>query len=222
MQQTRHRCNCTSLRTPRKLHAVSGALFGLFVIAHLTINALSLHKIAFGGAIGLVHGAIAVLPWITLPLIFLPLLFQIGSGLYLLHKEGLIYHTGGCNRGSTLRYFLQRLTGPIILLFVLLHLGTLHNWGWHRVDHDAQSHTGYLTQQLFPAQGVVLSLFFLTGVAAMAYHLANGAITGNQVWGIIRRDAARKRWRHICAITGLALFLAAMAALIGFGIPGMA
>lgn len=221
MEQIRHTCNCRPLRTPRKLHAVSGTLFGLFLTAHLTINALSLHPTTFTGVIGFIHSITAALPWITVPLIFVPLLFQIGSGLYLLRKEGLAYYTGGCNRGSTLRYFLQRLTGPVILLFALLHLGTLHNRGWHRVSHDAQTHTGYLAQQLFPAQGMAFSLLFLTGVAAMSYHLANGAITGNQVWGIIRKNTARKYWRHICICAGVTLFLAALAAFIGFGLPGL-
>lgn len=215
-------CNCKSLRLPRRIHAVSAVFFGLFLIVHLAVNATALHPPAFISASGEIHSVITQLPYITLFLVFLPLVVQIGSGLHLLSQEGLRYNSGGCNRGSTLRFFLQRASAIAVLIFVTLHLGTLHQWGWHRVPHQsAGSPTGYATTQLFPAFGAILSLLFLLGLTAMVYHLANGAITGAHVWGIIKTDRAKGIWRRLCATAGVCLLVAGIAAFIGFGIPGM-
>ncbi|MGB8600897.1 MAG: hypothetical protein WCD42_01740 [Rhizomicrobium sp.] len=215
-------CNCKSLRLPRRLHAASAVVFGLFLIVHLIVNATALHPPAFISASGTIHSIIAQLPYITLFLVFLPLVVQIGSGLHLLSQEGVRFNAGGCNRGSTLRFFLQRISAIAVLIFVTLHLGTLHQWGWHQVPrHNASTATGYATAQLFPAFGAALSLLFLLGVTAMVYHLANGAITGAQVWGIIKTDRTKRIWRRLCTTAGVCLLVAGIAAFIGFGIPGL-
>ena len=81
----------------------------------------------------MIQGTLAHLPGFTLVAIFLPLLFQAASGLYLLRKHGLKYSVKKCNRGGKLRFFLQRATGLAILAFAAFHVGTLHAWGLHAV-----------------------------------------------------------------------------------------
>lgn len=217
-----HRCACRALRTPRRLHAAGGALFGLFAIVHFGVNATGGHPKTFARLVGTIHAMIDAVPGLTIAFVFLPLLMQIGSGLYLLYKDGLRYRPKGCNRGSTPRFFLQRATAIIVLAFVCLHLGTLHGWGLHPVPRTATGAlAGYDPTHIFPAFGWAGALAFLLAVWSLSFHLANGAISGAHVWGVVSSDAGKRGWRRICATFGAFAALTSTTAWLAFGCIGL-
>jgi hypothetical protein len=201
----------------RRVHALSGALFALFLTMHLIVNASAWNVDLFCGNIGLIRLLHQTLPWLIGAAIFLPLLTQVSTGLYLLLKAGLRYQTGGCNRGSTPRYFLQRLSALFVLAFVTMHLGVLHGWGFHAVPHGPAAHglAGYDPAHVLFG-GALAALPFLFGIWAVAFHLANGAISGARVWGLFRDPAVWPRWRIACLISGIALAFAGLLAWTAF------
>jgi hypothetical protein len=121
-------CKCSFLRPPRKFHATVGLWLAIFLGVHLSIGLTGISPHDYEGAVGLLHRSLAHLPGAVFLLVFLPMLLQASSGLYLLVKEGLRYEMKSCNRGGKLRYFLQRWSGLAILAFLLPHVGSMHGW----------------------------------------------------------------------------------------------
>lgn len=217
-----HACSCGTAKTPRRWHSIAGGIFALFLAVHFCVNGSSWNLPVFTTFVGWIHAVIDFMPGITLALVFLPLFVQIASGLYLLHLNGLGYHAKGCNRGSTPRFFLQRLSGAILATFVVLHLGTLHGWRFQAV---ARNHSGalagYDATHIFPQIGSPGAVLFLIGVLAAAFHVANGAINSGHFWGFIRTKREKRGWRRLCTGIGILAAIAGTAAWLGFGCAGV-
>jgi hypothetical protein len=117
----------------------------------------------------------------------------------------------------------------ILLVFLTFHLATMHRWGLHlvfRLTHWP-SLERYATGGLFEpsrafasARGglgnfwsgaaghpanLLVAEFYLLGIAAAAYHLANGVSNGAEVLNFVTTaQSQRKLWRTcICAGLGL-------------------
>jgi succinate dehydrogenase / fumarate reductase cytochrome b subunit len=233
------KCSCQGLLRPRRVHALCGLWMACFLSAHLAIAVTGWSPAAYQRNIGFVQKTLGHLPGFTLVAILLPLLFQAASGLYLLRKEGMRYGVKKCNRGGKLRFFLQRLTGPAILAFALFHVGTLHEWGLHRVYQA--THTAalsrYATGGLFQAGGAafrstvegfgsfcgastagnfLVALVCLLGVWAAAFHAANGAWSGGVIWNLLPTPESKRRWGYVCVAIGMVLIVGGTAAWYAF------
>jgi succinate dehydrogenase / fumarate reductase cytochrome b subunit len=209
-----------------------------FLCAHLAIGVTGWSPAAYQINIGFIQNALAHLPGFALIAIFLPLLFQAASGLYLLRKEGMKYSVKKCNRGGKLRFFLQRVTGPAILAFAFFHVGTLHEWGLHRIYQTTHmaALNGYATGGLFQAGSafqstvegfanfcgastagnLLVAAFCLLGVWAAAFHTANGAWSGGVIWSLVPTPESKRRWGYVCVAMGMVLFAAGTAAWYAF------
>jgi succinate dehydrogenase hydrophobic anchor subunit len=63
----------------------------------------------------------------------LALAIHVTLGLRTLCREGLKLGVQKHHHGSDLRYWLQRVTAVILLVFLAFHLATMHRWGFHLV-----------------------------------------------------------------------------------------
>jgi succinate dehydrogenase / fumarate reductase cytochrome b subunit len=210
------------------MHALGGLWMACFLFAHLAIGVTGLSPRAYQRSTDFIHGVLARLPGITLIAIFIPLLGQMASGLYLLRKEGMKYNVKKCNRSGKLRFFLQRVTGLTILAFTLFHVGTLHAWGLHMVYRatHAAALSRYAAGGLFQAGGAafrstvegfrsfcgssaagnwMVAVFCLLGTWAAAFHAANGAWSGAIVWSLAATPESKRRWRRVSAAIGAVL-----------------
>src|SRR3712207_17754 len=107
----------------RRLHSLTGLVFGGYLIVHLLINA----AIAQGGRhyqdqVDKIH-SLPFLPVIEWTFIYLPILFHTVYGVW-------ITATGRPNAGSypygkNVLYVLQRVSAIVIVLFVLFHVLSL-------------------------------------------------------------------------------------------------
>jgi succinate dehydrogenase hydrophobic anchor subunit len=210
-----------------------------FLFAHLAIGVTGWSPLAYQRNIDAIQGALGRLPGFTLDAIFLPLLLQAVSGLYLLRKEGMKYGVKKCNRGGRLRFFLQRATGLAILGFALFHVGTLHEWGLHAVYRA--THLGALSRYaaggLFQAGGAafqstvegfgtfcgnrspgnwMVAAFCLLSIWATAFHAANGAWSGGIIWKLASTPEAKRRWRYVSTAIGVVLIVAGTVAWYAF------
>lgn len=200
----------------RKLHSLSGIVpIGVFLIEHLLTNSL-----AFGSADKFndaVHG-IHDLPYLlALEIfgIFLPLAFHAlyGIKIAMTAEPNVRAYPYMDNR----RYFLQRLTGYIAFVFVIVHLlkfrfAHLIGWGPEFIGSDDPfeiTRTG-LTEWAPWGIGVpawMTITFYLIGLWASCYHFANGIWSFCISWGITVGEKAQKRVGMAAAAVGILLFV---------------
>ena len=171
-----------------------------------------------------VHSLGVLLPIFEIGLIAV-LAFHIAVGLRLMRRDKLKFITGDHFHGSPMRQWLQRVTTVIMLAFILFHVVVMHRWFGGRFDpHDAFSSASQAIWQFWRGQpagsfpNLLFAQFYLLGIVAAVYHVANGLATGAEVLGFIKTSAAQDRlWRiSICAAP--ALLLAGLAAWWAFAV----
>jgi len=196
----------------RRLHSLFGLLpVGGFLIFHLWENSHA----RFGPK----HYNEAVVAWLQglnylvpaeIFVIALPLLFHAGYGV-------VVLRSGKGNWGDFpwLRYrfyWLQRISGVAILLFLLLHVGGTRIWGlWNpAVRIDLFGHMQSLLSQ------PLIFLIYLGGLLLSVFHLSNGLWSMAIAWGLTTTAQAQRRWAYLCG--GLFLLLSALGlhGLLGF------
>jgi succinate dehydrogenase / fumarate reductase cytochrome b subunit len=183
------------------------------MVVHLTTNASLLNGVpTFQRAVMQIHSLGKLLPLVEWTFIFFPLLFHGLIGVW-------ITKTGHSNVSrykftSNRRYFWQRVTGIIALVFLMTHVFHLH--GWFHVKPWLE----YVAEPLGMARfrpysaastlaealdGVLWPTFYLAGVLACVYHLANGLWTAGITWGLWLTPAAQARATKVCVVIGLVL-----------------
>jgi succinate dehydrogenase / fumarate reductase, cytochrome b subunit len=225
--QTQHApkpgCACGVLRPPRKFHAAVGLWLAAFLGVHFLIGLTGINPRNYEGAVGLLHRSLAYLPGAVFLLVFLPMLLQAASGLFLLAKEGLRYDVKSCNRGGKLRFFLQRWSGLAMVAFLLAHVASMRGRGLAQPGYAQLGHWSALASSgapdgaayaytasgfhpfSSPALDAITIVLLLIGVLGTVYHVANGACSGGILWKLAESDGGKARLTYMSAIAGLAL-----------------
>lgn len=235
-----HDSGCGGHACPRRYLAITGFFLGTFVVLHLAVNLLGLWPARFQAAVNRIHGLGAASPILEIVLIFIPLAIHVALGLRTLRREKLRFGVEKHHHGSDMRQWLQRVTAVILLTFLTFHLATMHRWGLHQVFRLTHwpALERYAAGGLFepsrafssardglgnfwsaaaghPAN-LLIAEFYLLGIAAAVYHLANGVATGAEVLGLIPTPAAQERLWRVCLVAASALLLAGLAAWYAF------
>ncbi len=191
----------------RRLHSLSGVLpVGVFLVVHLWTNATAL-----GGREPFDHAVddiqkLPFLPAIEVLGVILPLAFHALFGVYLatLGRPNV----GRYNHARNWAYVFQRITGGVAFLFVLAHLWELRIQKWlFGMSHHAFFDTlvSHLASVRF---GLPLTaIFYLLGIGASVFHLANGLVTFTMTWGLVTSRRAQGRLALVAATFGTILFL---------------
>jgi succinate dehydrogenase / fumarate reductase, cytochrome b subunit len=209
-------CACGVLRPPRKFHAAVGLWLAAFVGVHFLVGLTGVNPQNYEGAVGLLHRSLAYLPGAVFLLVFLPMLLQAASGLFLLTREGLRYDVKSCNRGGKLRFFLQRWSGLAMIAFLLAHVASMRGRGlvghWSSLsssgapDGAAYAYTASGFHPFnSPLLGTLTIALLLAGVMGTVYHVANGACSGGILWKLVESDGGKARLTYLSAVAGLAL-----------------
>lgn len=202
----------------RRLHSLAGLLpIGAFLFFHLGTNA----TVALNGPTGQdvfqvqvdrIHALGPLVYPLEILFIFLPLAFHAGLGVKM-------WLQGQPNPGhypfwGNIRYTLQRVTGVIALLFILVHLWQMHwlggilpggsNFDPHRATGTA---AGVLQSRFWIAP------FYLVGTLAAAFHLSNGVWTGLITWGVTVGRGAQRKSGYACAALGIMLAVFGLASI---------
>ena len=208
----------------RRLHSLSGLVpVGAYMVVHLLTNASILNGPgAFQSNVNMIHNLGAILPVVEWGFIFGPLLFHGLVGVW-------IATTGRSNvahyrYASNYRYWLQRWSGMLALLFILVHVLHLHGWfhndWWHRYV------TGPLGMAVFrpynasstlaqALTGVVWPVFYALGMLSCVYHLANGIWTAGITWGVWTTPKSQRLATWLVTAFGIGLGVVGMSALWG-------
>ena len=233
-------CACSGNICPRRYLAITGLCLGTFLILHFGVNVLGLWPARFQAAVNHIHGLGGALPVLEIALIFIPLTIHVALGLRTLRREKLKFGVEKHHHGSDMRQWLQRVTAVILLAFLAFHLATMHRWGWHlffRLTHWpllARYRMGGLFEpsRAFASArdglgnfwsaaaghpvNLLVAEFYLLGIAAAVYHLANGVTTGAEVLGLTSNPAVQQRLWRCCLVAAPALLLVGMAAWYAF------
>lgn len=207
----------------RRLHSLSGIVpVGVFLVEHLFTNSTAwLGPAKFNEHVHWIHN-LPFLAAVEFLFIFLPLAFHAGYGIK-------IAMTGRPNSAAypymdNWRYTLQRVSGYVAFLFILVHLGHFrfaHLFGGTEYigqsDPFAVTRAGFVNGVL-PAPMMVL--IYLIGLGASVYHFCNGIVTFCITWGITVGDLARKRVGFGAAGLALLLFVWGVMSLAAFAGSG--
>ncbi|MFY9781259.1 MAG: hypothetical protein WAJ85_12225 [Candidatus Baltobacteraceae bacterium] len=195
-------CACKKVKPFRRAHGLFAIAFGTFLAVHLFVNASALEPARFGTNVAALRALAAALPALEAVAIGLPLLGLVACGLFLLYQAGLRYPAKGCNRGGKVRYFLQRTSALVIVAFIAFHVATLSTWGLNGGAFEPSRPYASVAAAL---RSPAVKAFYLLAIVAVSYHLANGLFTGAGLWGLVRSDEGKRRWRWVCAALGISL-----------------
>ena len=211
----------------RRLHSLSGLIpVGAYMVVHLMTNASAANgAMTFQENVYLIHSLGRLLPYVEWGLIFLPILFHGIVGVAII--AGGLPNSNQYRYGPNYRYTLQRYTGMIAFVFIVLHVGHLHGWfhneswlnyvarplgGARFRPYNATSTTGAALQ----FWGAVL--LYMIGLVACVYHMANGLWTMGITWGVWTSEKGQARASALCTILGIGLLVLGTTAV--FGIRG--
>lgn len=197
----------------RRIHSLTGIVpLGLYMFVHLATNASLLNGTqTFQRAVYLIHSPGKLLPLIEWVFIFLPLVFHAVIGVWIA-KTGKS-NVGHYTNSSNWRYSFQRWTGVIALVYLFFHILHLHGWFHAELWLTAIQPLGFASFRPYNAastlveamSGYVWPAFYLVGVLACVYHLANGLWTAGITWGLWITPKAQERASQLCTAIGVVI-----------------
>jgi len=201
----------------RRLHSLTGIIFGLYIVVHLTVNATLLEGSRHDGSptvfqvqVDQIHRLpfLVLIEWVF---IYLPILYHIVFGVYIMIKGKP--NVGSYPYGKNWLYLLQRVSAIILVGFIGFHVLTMKGvFGGELgkeltfvpVDHATQSTINHMH-----AAWWVWAVIYPLGILAGTFHLANGFWTAAITWGLTVSKSAQRRWGFVCI--GIFLFTTTLA-----------
>ena len=199
----------------RRLHSLTGLVFGGYLVVHLIVNA----TIAQAGAVyGVQVRKIHELPllWaLEWGLIFTPIIYHTVYGVW-------IILTGQPNNPSypyskNWFYLLQRISAIVIVLFMVFHVLSLKYgaFGWISPDLQFDPHRATQTVHAHLNTSILVAwIIYPLGILASCYHLANGFWTAAITWGLTVSAGSQRRWGYVCTAIFVATLGLGLTALI--------
>ena len=187
----------------RRLHSLSGVVpLSAFFAEHMWTNAASLAgDRAFDKAVANLQ-RIPGLWFLEVFGILLPLLFHASYGIWVaVNARPDLRHYAYPRHWA---YMLQRVTGVLTLMFVLWHL-----WELRVQKAFFGMRPEYFSTELADRLGALqwgipwMSVLYVVGVLAAAYHFANGLWGFLCSWGVVATRPAQQRALAVCAVLGV-------------------
>jgi succinate dehydrogenase / fumarate reductase cytochrome b subunit len=211
----------------RRLHSLTGILFGGYIVIHLLVNATLAQGPAEGARgpgsehtvfqlqVDKIHSLpfLVAVEWLF---IYLPIIYHTLYGLW-------ITFTGQPNvsrypYGKNWFYFFQRVSAIVIALFIAFHVLAMkgvfggemgRQLTFSPVDHATQSTVNHMH-----AAWWIGYVVYPIGILASCYHLANGFWAAAITWGLTVSKGAQRRWGFVCAALFVLTFGSGTTALI--------
>ena len=216
----------------RRLHSLSGLIpVGAYMVVHLVVNASVLESPAtFQKNVYQIHSLGSLLPAVEWTFIFIPILFHAIIGMVIV--AGALPNSNQYRYGPNYRYTMQRATGMIAFVFIMIHVFHMHGWfhadvwlenvvsplgGGQFKPYNAASTAG------MALQSTAMVVLYVIGILSCVYHLANGLWTMGITWGVWTSPQAQARASVFCSVCGVLLAVVSMAGLFGMravGHPG--
>jgi succinate dehydrogenase / fumarate reductase, cytochrome b subunit len=195
----------------RRLHSLTGLVFGGYLIVHLLVNA----TIAQGGTVyqmqvDKIH-SLPLLPLIEWMFIYLPIIYHTVYGIWITLTGQP--NVGHYPYGKNWFYTLQRASAVVIVFFMLFHVLSL-KYGWFGTNLSFEPHRALGTVGRHMDHWWLVWLVYPLGILASCFHLANGFWAAAITWGLTVSKEAQRRWGLVCLGLFALTFVAGMAALV--------
>lgn len=204
----------------RKLHQITGIIpLGIFFFVHMFTNSKAVNgEAAFEKAVQDIHD-LPYLLFIEIFGIFIPLLFHSIYGV-IISGEARV-NVGSYSYGRNWFYFVQRLTGGFLFVFILFHVlnlrfGLIPGLNLTPIAGNAGQSFDIVAQEF--SIPWVMAVYIL-GIAATAWHLAYGIWLFAVDWGIVIGEKAQKYALYACVAVAAGLFVVGTNAAIAFVRP---
>jgi succinate dehydrogenase / fumarate reductase cytochrome b subunit len=194
--------------TRERIHSLTGVLpLGAYLVLHLfeASSAVGGRRAFVDGMSGVGGGSALLFESV---LVLLPLAVHIGLGIAIWARPS----PGVTSPHPTTAFrTIQRVTGVVVLAFLLFHLG--HTFALEVEGADANA----LYDRLWVQLGTPLYIgVYVIGTAAVALHLANGLPAAARRFDLVKTEKAYRGVRHLSAALAILLFLATVNTLSHF------
>jgi succinate dehydrogenase / fumarate reductase cytochrome b subunit len=187
----------------RRLHSLTGLVFGGYLVVHLLVNATLIQGTSpdiYQKQVDKIH-ALPFLWAVEWAFIFLPILYHTVYGIWITLTAQP--NAGNYPFAKNWFYVLQRISAIIIALFIAFHVLAMKGFLGHTLSFDPQNATATVARHI-NASWAVAYIVYPIGILASCYHLANGFWTAAITWGLTISAASQRRWGWACA--GLFVF----------------
>lgn len=186
----------------RRLHSLTGLVFGGYLIVHLLINAtiaqLGTH---YQVQVDKIHSLpiLWAIEWVA---IYLPILFHTLYGVYIIFTGQWNIDRYPYERNWF--YTLQRVSAFIIVAFMFFHIFALKVGAFgHDLSFDPHA-ASYSIHRHMGVHAIIPWIVYPLGILASCFHLANGIWTAAITWGLTISAESQKRFGLVCG--GLFVF----------------
>ena len=183
----------------RRLHSLTGLVFGGYIVVHLVVNATmaqgtSPHDI-FQIQVNKIHDLPFLLgvEWLF---IYLPILFHTVYGVLII--LGCQPNVEKYPYAKNYFYLTQRISAVFIALFVLFHVLGMKGFLGSTLQFVPEDATRSTARHINSSMWVAYMVYPI-GILASCYHLANGFWTAAITWGLTISARSQRRWGYICA-----------------------
>ena len=178
----------------RRMHSLTGIVpVGLFLIYHLYLQ-LYLHAGAekYNDVINSFYDSpLAV--WALVIIVYIPLFFHAFFGMKLVFTSSF---QPSYTYFAHLLYWLQRISGVGVLLFVIAHIWNAQLGPW--VEGTWGTHFEHLSEGFTdPDSGLITKMVYVLGILGSVFHFSNGLNTFCMTWGIALTPKSQIRVRII-------------------------
>ncbi len=200
----------------RRLHSLTGLVFGGYIVVHLIVNASLIQgggtPDVFQAQVNKIHD-LPFLIAVEWGAIFIPFLFHLVYGTWVIFsgQPNVLRYSYAKNWF----YVLQRASAIVLVFFILFHVLAMKGLFGGTLQFEPAQATASVRRHMTAAP-LVGYVIYPIGIIASCYHLANGFWTAAITWGLTISAAAQRRWGYACVgIFALTLgcgFLALIAA----------
>jgi len=194
----------------RRIHSLTGVVpVGLFLVYHLYLQ-LYLHYGAeiYNNEVNSFYDS-PLATWALVIVVYIPLLFHSLLGVLLVFENKI---QPSYTYFSHLLYWLQRISGISVLLFIIAHVWNAKLGPW--IAGTWGTHFEHLSSGFAdPETGMLTKTVYLLGVLGAVFHFANGLNTFCMTWGIALTSTSQKRVRSFSILVFIILTASAFYAL---------
>ena len=194
----------------RRIHSLTGVVpVGLFLVYHLYLQ-LYLHYGAeiYNNEVNSFYDS-PLATWALVIVVYIPLLFHSLLGVLLVFENKI---QPSYTYFSHLLYWLQRISGIGVLLFIIAHVSNAKLGPW--IAGTWGTHFEHLSSGFAdPETGMLTKTVYLLGVLGAIFHFANGLNTFCMTWGIALTPTSQKRVRSFSILVFIILTASAFYAL---------
>ena len=176
----------------RRIHSLTGIVpVGLFLVYHLYLQ-LYLHSVAevYNKVInGFYDSQLGI--WALVIVVYIPLFFHAFFGIRLIFGSSV---QPSYTYFSHLLFWLQRISGIGVLLFIIAHVWNAQLGPW--IAGTWGTHFEHLSSGISdPDSGMITKAVYLLGTLGAVFHFSNGLNTFCMTWGIALTPKSQIRVR---------------------------